>query len=735
MKRFIGYLLFLLIFTISCTTQAPVQAPSPSSQPASPTPPTPATSGIESRETVAPVALQYPDAERLLQVDIYHGVEVADPYRWFEELDSAQTNEWVRAQNQLSQDYLESISIRKDINERITELWDYERYGIPGMRGGRYFYYHNDGLQNQSVLYTADSLDSEPQVLIDPNTFSDDGTISLAGTSVSPNARYIAYAVSDAGSDWKTWNIRDIETGKDLAEELRFIKFSGVSWTLDSSGFYYSRYAEGPDGKGDDSTGISIYYHTIAEPQSQDLMVFSIPDNPRKEPYGGVTQDGQYLIILVQEGYDANAIYYQDISEPESEVIRLLDKWDALYSFVGNDDSTFFFMTTKDAPRYRLVGVDINNPDISQWHEIIPEADEAILDTSYIGGHFIIQYLSDVISLVKVFDRNGAFVRDVDLPGIGNVYGFGGYADNSETFYAFTGFTTPDTIYRYDVETGTSTIFHAPETGIDLTNTVTRQVFYPSKDGTRIPMFIIHQKDINLDGQNPTLLYGYGGFNVSLTPYYSSVWAVWMEMGGVLAIPNLRGGGEYGEDWHEAGTKLNKQNVFDDFIAAAEWLLDNNYTSIPKLAIQGGSNGGLLVGAVMTQRPDLFGACLPDVGVLDMLRYHLASANAFSWSSDYGLSENKGEFQALYAYSPYHNIEEGVCYPPTLITTADHDDRVVPWHSYKFGAQLQYTQKCDNPILVRVETRAGHGAGMPTWMRIEKYADEWAFLYQVLHMK
>ena len=735
MKGFIGSLLFLLIFTVGCTTQAPVHAPSPSSQPTSPTPPTPATSGTESRETVASIVLQYPDAERLSQVDIYHGVEVADPYRWFEELDSDQTTEWVRAQNQLSQHYLESISICKDIIERLTELWDYERYTVPFKKGGKYFYRHNDGLQDQYVLYIADSLDSEPQVLIDPNLLSPDGTISLAGYSVSPNARYIAYAISDAGSDWKTWKIRDIETKKDLDEELRFIKFSGASWTLDSSGFYYSRYAEGSDGKGDDSVGISIYYHTIAEPQSQDRMVFSIPDDPRKEPYCRVTEDGQYLIILVQEGFDANAIYYKNISEPESEVIRLLDEWDALYSFVGNDDSTFFFMTTNDAPQWHIVGVDIANPDISQWHEIISETNEAIEDASYIGGHFIIQYLSDAKSQVKVFDRNGAFVRDVDLPGIGSAYGFRGYADNSETFYAFTGFTTPDMIYRYDVETGTSTLFHLPETGTDFTNITTRQVFYSSKDGTMIPMFIIHQKDIKLDGQNPTLLYGYGGFNVSLTPYYSPVWAVWMELGGVLAIPNLRGGGEYGEDWHEAGTKLNKQNVFDDFIAAAEWLIDNNYTSTPKLAIQGGSNGGLLVGAVMTQRPDLFGACLPDVGVLDMLRYHLASANAFSWSSDYGLSENEDEFEALYAYSPYHNIKEGACYPPTLITTADHDDRVVPWHSYKFGAQLQYAQGCDNPILVRVETRAGHGAGMPTWMMIEKFADEWAFLSQVLHMK
>lgn len=676
--------------------------------------------------------LKYPITKADGQVDDYHGVKVADPYRWLENEDGPEAKEWVERQNQLSQPFLEGIPQREAIKTRLTGLWNYERFGVPLKRGGKYFYLRNDGLQDQSVLYVAGALDSAGRVLIDPNAFSTDATVALADYAVSPDGSHIAYAVSDGGTDWKIWRVRDVETGTDHSDELTDIKFSGVSWAADSKGFYYSRYPKGADGKGDDSKTISIFYHTLGDAQRDDELVYSIDDHPTRDPYGSVTDDGNYLIIMVFDGYESNGIYYLKLGDPEALVVRLLDDWNALHGFLGNDGAVFYFQTTLDAPRGRIIAVDTAQPGLQGLREAVPEEEHALQQASFVGGRLVAQYLQHAHSLVRVLKLDGQLEREVSLPGLGTAQGFGGRADDPETFYAYTDFGTPTEIYRYDVRTGESGLFRRPEVDIDTSQFETTQVFYESKDGTKIPMFITHRKGFERKGTAPTLLYGYGGFNVSLTPDFRASRAVWLEMGGVLAIPNLRGGGEYGEDWHKRGTKLEKQNVFDDFIAAAEWLIANDYTSPSKLAIQGRSNGGLLVGAAMTQRPDLFGAALPAVGVLDMLRYHTASANARQWSSDYGLSENEEEFEALYAYSPYHKVQQGVCYPPTLVTTADHDDRVVPWHSYKFGAALQKAQSCDNPILIRIETRAGHGAGKPTWMQIEDVADHWAFLVKEL---
>ncbi len=679
-------------------------------------------------------ALDYPDTPTVDVTEDFFGTTIEDPYRWLEELDSTDTARWVAAQNAISQPYLEAIPAREAIKRRLTELWDHERIGQPSKRGGKYFFSRNDGLQDQSVIYVADALDGEPRVLLDPNGFSEDGTVSLAGLSISPEARYVAYAKSDGGSDWDSWTVKEIGTGKELDDLVRYTKFTGASWAADESGFYYSRYPLGADGEGDDGKAVSVYFHRIGTDQSEDQLVYEIPEHAERNPYATVTDDGRYLILSIQEGYLENAVYYRDLSTANSTVVKLLDDWDALYSFLGNEGTTFFFESTLDAPRGRVLAIDIENPERQAWREVIAQREEALQGSSLVGGHVVARYLQDVNPLVNIHSPDGELVRTVDFPAIGSVSGFGGEWDDPETFYTFTGFTEPSNIYSYDIETGDRELFRRTEVDIDADAFETKQVFYESKDGTRVPMFITHRKGIELDGSHPTLLYGYGGFNVSLTPGFSLPRAVWLEMGGVLAIPNLRGGGEYGKEWHLAGTKDRKQNVFDDFIGAAEWLIENGYTTTPKLAIQGGSNGGLLVGASLTQRPDLFGAALPAVGVLDMLRYHLPSANARNWQTDYGLSENEDEFRAQFAYSPYHNVETGTCYPPTLVTTADHDDRVVPWHSFKFAAALQAAQSCPAPVLIRVETRAGHGAGKPTWMQIENLADQWAFLVQALGM-
>ncbi|MEQ8956655.1 MAG: prolyl oligopeptidase family serine peptidase [Coleofasciculus sp. C2-GNP5-27] len=678
--------------------------------------------------------LNYPTTRQADQVDDYHGTNVADPYRWLEDPDSEETKAWVDAQNKVTFGYLEDIPQRDSLKQRISLLWNYEKYGIPYKEGNRYFYFKNDGLQNQSVLYTLTSLDGEPRVLIDPNTLSEDGTIALSGVAISDDGNRMAYGLSTSGSDWQEWKVRDVETGDDLSDHLKWVKFSGASWTTDNQGFFYSRYDEPNDATKLEDINYyhKLYYHKLGTAQSDDLLIYHRPDQKEWMFNGAVTEDGHYLIIYVSQGTDPkNLVFYKDLQTPNSPIVELISEFEANFSLIDNDGSIFWFQTDLDAPRSRVIAIDIHNPGRENWQELIPQAEETLEDVGVLNNQFVADYLKDARSSIKIFDLNGAFVREVELPGIGSAGGFSGKRYDTETFYVFTSFTTPATIYRYDMETGDSSLFRQPTVDFDPTQYETRQVFYPSKDGTQVPMFITHKKGLALDGNNPTYLYGYGGFNVSLTPSFSISNLVWMEMGGVYAIPNLRGGGEYGEDWHQAGTKLNKQNVFDDFIAAAEWLIENQYTRPQKLAIGGGSNGGLLVGACMTQRPDLFRAALPSVGVLDMLRFHKFTIG-WAWCSDFGSPENPEEFKALYAYSPLHNLKPGTAYPATLITTADHDDRVVPAHSFKFAAALQAAHSGDNPVLIRIETKAGHGAGKPTAKIIEEIADKWAFLQRVM---
>ena len=678
----------------------------------------------------------YPVARKSDQVDDYHGVKVADPYRWLEDLDSAETRAWVEAENKLTFSFLEAIPARTAIKDRLTKLWNYEKYGIPNKEGHRYFYTRNSGLQNQAVLYTVTSLDAQPQMVLDPNTLSPDGTVALSGMQVSPDGKLLAYSLSASGSDWQEWKVRDVETAKDLSDHLKWVKFSGVSWTRDGKGFFYSRYDEP---KGDTLKGTNyfqkVYYHKLGTPQSDDVLVYERPDQKDWLFISSVTEDGNYLIMTVYQGTDVKSrVYYKELRSKDAAVVKLLDDFDAAYGFIGNEGTRFWFQTDLQAPRGRVIEIDTSKPARDNWKVVVPEGKETLQATSFVNHKFILNYLKDAYTQVKIYDTAGKLVNEVAFPGIGSAEGFGGKATDKETFYSFTGFTTPTTIYRYDMTTGKSTVFRQPKVDFNPAGYETKQVFYTSKDGTKVPMFITHKKGVKLDGNNPTYLYGYGGFNVSLSPAFSVGNLVWMEMGGVYAQPNLRGGGEYGEDWHQAGMKLKKQNVFDDFIAAAQWLIDNKYTSTPKLAIGGGSNGGLLVGAAMTQRPELFGAALPAVGVMDMLRFQTFTIG-WAWVSDYGSSENPEEFKALYAYSPLHNIKSGTSYPPTLITTADHDDRVWPGHSFKFAAALQAAQAGTAPVLIRIETKAGHGAGKPTSKIIEDIADRFSFLVKTLGMK
>ncbi|MGH9837670.1 MAG: prolyl oligopeptidase family serine peptidase [Blastocatellia bacterium] len=679
----------------------------------------------------------YPPARKADQVDDYHGTKVADPYRWLENPDSEESRAWIEAQNKLTFEFLNQIPQREKIKARLTRLWDFEKYSAPFKEGSRYFYFKNDGLQNQDVLYTLKSLDDAPGVLLDPNVLSKDGTVALSGLAVSDDGKHLAYAISTAGSDWQEWKVREVEPGKDLADHIKWAKFTGASWTSDGKGFFYSRYDE-PNEKTkleDANYFQKLYYHRLGAPQSDDVLVYERKDQKEWGFGGEVTEDGRYLIVNVWQGTDPkNLIFYKDLQTPNAKVVELINTFDAYYTFVGNDGPTFWFRSDLNAPRGNILAIDTRNPERGNWKVIVPEAKETLEGVSLTGDHFIASYLKDARSQIKVFDLAGKPVREVALPGLGTATGFGGKRKDTETCYAYTSFTSPTTIYRYDVKTGKSTLYRQPKVDFNPAEYEAKQVFYASKDGTRVPMFITHKKGLKLDGQNPTLLYGYGGFNVSLTPAFSISNVVWMEMGGVYAQPNLRGGNEYGEEWHLAGTKSKKQNVFDDFIAAAEWLIANKYTSTPRLAIYGGSNGGLLVGACMTQRPDLFGAALPAVGVMDMLRFHKFTIG-WAWTSDYGSPDNAEDFKAIYAYSPLHNLKPGVRYPPTLVTTADHDDRVVPAHSFKFAAALQAAQAGDAPTLIRIETKAGHGAGKPTAKIIEEISDRWGFLVRVLKMK
>ena len=684
-----------------------------------------------------PMTFVYPEAQKVDQVDDYHGTQVADPYRWLEDVDSDETKAWVEAENAVTFRYLESIPARERIKNRLTELWDYPKYGAPFREGERYFFSKNDGLQNQSVIYVQEGLDGEPRVLIDPNTLSEDGTIALGDLSISDDGKKMAWATNVSGSDWRTWYVRDIDTGRDLTDKVEWSKFSGASWDEKNEGFYYSRYNAPTEGDEFEDANYyqKLYYHKVGTPQSEDVLVYERPDQKEWGFGGDVTESGDYLILSVWMGTSPkNLLFYKDLRDPEAEFVELIDEFEADYGFVDHDGTVFYLQTDLDAPKKRLVAVDVTNPAKSEWHEMIAEKDITLRGISMINGNeFVASYMKDAHSVVYRFDHHGHMIGELELPGIGSAGGVGGHREDTETFYTFTSFLYPPTIFKYDFTTGKSTIFREPEIDVDLSAYTTEQIFYPSKDGTKIPMFIVRKADIEMDGSNPTMLYGYGGFNVSLTPYFSISRLAWVEMGGIFAMANLRGGGEYGEDWHQAGMLKNKQNVFDDFIAGGEYLIAEGYTSKEKLSCAGDSNGGTLVGAVCNQRPDLWQAALPAVGVMDMLRFHLFTIG-WAWASDYGSSEDADMFPTLYAYSPYHNIEDGVDFPAIMITTADHDDRVVPGHSFKYAARIQEAHAGTDPVIIRIETKAGHGGGKPTSKIIEEVADEWAFLWDQLGM-
>ena len=678
--------------------------------------------------------LAYPVTKTTGQTDNYHGTTVADPYRWLEDANSAETKEWVTAQNKLTQAYLAQIPQRAAIRERLTKLWNYERFSVPGKEGGQYFYTRNDGLQNQSVLFTQKSLGDTPRVLLDPNTLAADGTVALAGIEVSPDGKLLAYSTAASGSDWNEIRVRDIATGKDLEDHIKFVKFSNTAWTKDGKGFFYSRYDEPKEATklADVNYFQKLYFHRIGTPQSADTLVYERADQKEWGFGGQTTDDGRYLVITTTKGTAPKyRVSYKDLSKPDSKVIDLIDNFDAGYTFIDNVGSVFYFSTDRNAPKKRIVAIDVSKPQESNWKEIVAENADTLAGADIINNQLVLEYLKDARSVVRVHALDGKPVREIALPGIGSVGGLMGKRGETETFYSFTGFTTPTTIYRLDMKTGKSTVFRQPKVDFNPADYETRQQFYTSRDGTKVPMFIVSKKGLKMDGSNPTYLYGYGGFNISMTPGFSPANLAWMEMGGVYVVANLRGGGEYGEAWHQAGTKLQKQNVFDDFIGAAEWLIANKVTSPQKLAIGGGSNGGLLVGAAMTQRPELFAAAIPAVGVMDMLRFHKFTIG-WAWTSDYGSSENPEEFKALVKYSPLHNLKKGSCYPATMVTTADHDDRVVPAHSFKYAAAAQAAQGGSAPILIRIDTKAGHGAGKPTTKQIEEVADRWGFLAREL---
>lgn len=684
--------------------------------------------------------LTYPPTKRIDLVETLHGKQVADPYRWLEDdvRKSAEVKTWVEAQSKLTQDYLKAIPEREEIQKKLTALWNYEKVSAPSKVAGRYFFRKNDGLQNQAVLYMMDKLGGEPKVLLDPNQWTKDGTIALGGTAISPDGRYIAYSISEAGSDWQTIKLLDIDSGKQLGDEIKWVKFSSPSWTADSKGFFYSRYPEPAKDAQFQSLNKNqmVMYHRIGTPQTDDVLVYKRPDQPDWGFSAGVTDDGRYLVMTTWVGTDHRyRVTYKDLGEPYSMPVDLFDKFENDYTLIDNDGPVFYFRTDFEAPRGRVVAIDIRKPEKANWKEIIPQAAENLEGVSLVGNLLVANYLKDAKSQIKMYTPDGEFVREVALPGIGTAGGFAGRRADLETFYSFSSYAVPPTIFRYDMITGKSVPFRETKVAFDATKYETKQVFVTSKkDGTKVPMFITAKKGVELNGQNPTLLYAYGGFNISLTPAFSAGVVGWLEMGGVYCVANLRGGGEYGQDWHKAGTKSKKQNVFDDFISAAEYLIANKYTCTEKLAIKGGSNGGLLIGAVLAQRPDLFGACLPHVGVMDMLRFHKFTAGRF-WVDDYGSPDSAEDFPALFAYSPYHNLKKGVKYPPTMVITADTDDRVVPGHSFKFAANLQYCHVGDAPVLARIETRAGHGAGKPTAKIIEELADEYAFLVKNLKMK
>jgi len=678
----------------------------------------------------------YPSAKKVDVVDDYHGTKVADPYRWLEDTNSPETTAWVEAENKVTAAYFAQIPQRAKIHARLTELFNYERYSSAFEVAGKYFLFKNDGLQNQDILYVADKPDGTERVLLDPNTLRADGTAALSGLSVDRSAKLLAYAIAQAGSDWSEWHVRDISTGKDLPDLVQWTKFTNAEWTFDGRAFYYQRFPEPNDQAAltASNKNAQLYLHTIGRPQSSDQLIYQRPDHPNWLFGSAVSDDGRYLVLQIETG-DAgrNLLFYQDLQATTPKTVELINQLQAQFHFIGNQGSTFFVNTTDNAPKGRVIAIDVNRPERANRKEIVPEQPETLGSVQYVGGKLILSYLKDAHSVAKIAGVNGKVEHELALPGLGTSGFSSARASDTELIYSFDSFTAPLTFYRYDLKTNQSTLLRQSKLSFDPSLYETEQVFYKSKDGTRVPMFLVHKKGLERNGQNPTLLYAYGGFNVAVTPNFSATFLGWMEMGGLLAVANLRGGSEYGEAWHQAGTKLHKQNVFDDFIAGAEFLIANKYTSTPKLSIFGGSNGGLLIGAVLNQRPERFGAAMPAVGVMDMLRFNKFTIGA-AWEGDYGSPENPEEFKALYAYSPLHNIRAGVHYPPTLITTSDHDDRVVPGHSFKYAATLQAAQGGPAPILIRIETRAGHGAGKPTTKRIDEAADRFAFLVHELHM-
>ncbi len=673
------------------------------------------------------IEVEYPKTQLDTSVvDNFFGQRIEDPFRWLEDDNSEETKAWVESQNEVTYDYIDKIPYRDAIINRLQELWNYEKYSAPFKEGDKYYYFKNTGLQNQSVLYSQDELGGESTLVIDPNKLSEDGTSSLAGLGFSEDGKYLAYGVSEGGSDWRTIQIKNLESGELLSDKIEWVKFSGISWWKD--GFFYSRYPKPKDGdalKGQNKFH-SLYYHKVGTPQSKDELVYADRINPKMNVYGGVSEDGRFLGISTSQTTSNNRFYFKDLNTADSKFIPVVENEDNDYSMVGSIGDDLLVRTNYKAPNYRLIRINSKKTDSDYWEEVIPESEDVLSSVSIAGGKLVCLYIKDAASQMKVYGMDGKFEYDLELPGKGTVGGFSGKKDESIGFYSFTSFTYPTTIYKYDFETKKSEIYSQPKVDFNPEDYETKQVFYESLDGTKVPMFITHKKGLELDGTNPTMLYGYGGFNISILPSFSVYRMVFLENNGVLAIPNIRGGGEYGRKWHDGGRLLNKQNVFDDFISAAEYLIDNKYTSKNKIAIEGRSNGGLLVGACMTQRPDLFKVALPGVGVLDMLRYHKFTIGR-AWATDYGLSSDSTQFQYLLNYSPLHNVDPGVEYPATLVTTADHDDRVVPAHSFKFISELQRNHDGDNPVMIRIDSSAGHGAGKPTEMIIEEVGDKLSF--------
>jgi len=669
--------------------------------------------------------IEYPKTRKTDQKDNYFSTTVADPYRWLEDDNSKETEEWVKAQDSVTFDYLSKIPYRDKIKKRLTEIWNYTKLSSPFKRGHHYFYFKNDGLQNQSVLYIQETLDGPAKVFLDPNKLSADGTVALAGLDVSKDGKYFAYSIARSGSDWNEIFVKDINTGKNLSDHLFWVKFSGISFYKD--GFFYSRYDKPAENalltKSNEFQ--KVYYHKIGTEQSKDKLIFQNLNNPKRMYGASVTEDERYLCISESEATDGNALYIKDFSKRNSKFKKIAEGFNYDYNIVGNIKNKFFIVTNFEAPRYKLISIDVNT---NKRKDIIPERKDVLKNCSIIAGKLVTSYMKDAHSVIKVYNIDGSFDYDIKLPGIGSCGGLNGKKDEDIAFYTYSSFTTPAIIYKYNFKTKETELYNKPDVKFDPSKYTTKQVFYKSKDGTKIPMFLTYKKGLKLNGKNPTLLYGYGGFNISLTPGFSARRVIWIENGGIFAIANLRGGGEYGEEWHKAGTKLNKQNVFDDCIAAAEYLIKNKYTSPEKLVLKGGSNGGLLVGAVINQRPDLFRVAIPEVGVMDMLRYHKFTIG-WAWAGDYGTSEDSIQFNNLIKYSPIHNIKENIEYPSVLVTTADHDDRVVPAHSFKYIATLQEKYKGNNPVLIRIETKAGHGGGMPVSKQIDEYTDIWSFIF------